>query len=88
MNLRQKLSALIRAVLKEAQENPAFALKLEKALGGPNERPATKKSGRRAPAVLDPLAVMMEQGESALRRELGKLDWETKSLTLSNSTQH
>lgn len=78
MSLQHKLRALVDIVLEEAGHNPAFAEKLTVLLGEarPTEKIAGKRTGRRTPAILDPFAIMQEQGELSLREALRKLDLE------------
>ena len=78
MSLQHKLRALVDIVLEEANHNPAFAEKLGALLGEPRptEKIVGKRTGRRTPAILDPFAIMQEQGELSLREALRKLDLE------------
>jgi hypothetical protein len=80
MTLKQTLRALGAVVLEEAERNPDFAQRLLSALGAGDELPgaktqekpvpATKRRRTRAAAVVDPMAVLADHGEDALRREL------------------
>lgn len=79
MNLKQTLRALSAVVLEEAERNPVFAQRLQRALNIPEARPniaapaipaAVKRRGTRATAILDPMGVLAEQGEGALRQAL------------------
>lgn len=78
MSLQHKLRALVDIVLDEAEHNPAFSEKLTVLLGEARttEKVAGKRTGRRTPAILDPFAIMQEQGELSLREALRKLDLE------------
>jgi hypothetical protein len=82
MALRIKLSRLLAAVIDEAARNPEFAARLEEALDGaslgkrserPDRKAAGRRGGRRAAAVLDPVA-LAQNGEDELRSALGPLD--------------
>jgi hypothetical protein len=65
------------AVAEEASRSTRFANALRGAIAtGGEEPPATKRTGRRAPGVLDPFAVYSEGGEPELRQQLGALDLE------------
>lgn len=84
MPARSKLERLFAVVVAEAARNSDFAERLDEALGGMSSgRAATKRGedgpvrrgGRRAPAVLDPVALAHE-GERQLREALGQLDLE------------
>lgn len=87
MTLGKLLRELAKVVDQEAAQNPQFAQRiddiLERALPKPSGRtPAGERAGsqdkagrkghRRAPAVLDPVALAAE-GESLLRKELSSL---------------
>lgn len=82
MRIRRKLLALARAVADEAEQNPAFAKKLEAVLGleqGRGEVKGAKRVGsrrRRTPAVFDPVAVLRAAGAEGLRSRLLGLDLE------------
>lgn len=82
MNLKQTLRALGAVVLEEADRNPVFAERLQRALNMPEARPSTaavarpaadKRSRARAAAILDPVGILAEQGEGALRQALQPL---------------
>jgi hypothetical protein len=84
MDLKRKLFGLVRVVLDEAAQNPAFRKQLETTLRDDRgsaaraPQPITeekRRGGRRAPAVLDPVE-KARVGESELRSELAKLDLE------------
>ena len=76
MSLHRKLNALVGIVLDEAGRNPVFDEKLGELFGeaSPAKQPSGKRTGRRTPAVLDPVAIMQEKGETSLREALRKLD--------------
>ena len=84
MTLRRKLSRLVLAIADEAGHNADFAARLEDALGG-NSAPrpeegkrsigTNRRGGRRAPAVVDPVALAHE-GERQLRDALEPLSIE------------
>lgn len=78
MNLHRKLRALVDILLDEAEHNPAFAEKLGELFGeaSPAKPHSGKRTGRRTPAVLDPVAIMQEKGETSLREALRALDLE------------
>lgn len=67
-----KLAALFREVVAEAERNPDFAARLDKALS--SETPGWRRS-RRAPARIDPIAVLAN-GEDELRHRLADLSVE------------
>lgn len=82
MNLKQTLRAISTVVLEEADRNPVFAERLQRALNIQEARPsvtapaqptAEKRSRTRAAAVLDPVGVLADQGESSLRQALQPL---------------
>ena len=85
------LKNLLDAVIEEAERNPEFSNKLENILSGsisaePEKASAkmstgAKRSGnRRAPAALDPIA-LIEDGEDALLEQLSNLtDKELKDI--------
>jgi hypothetical protein len=80
MTLENKVAALFEAILVEIRRNPEFAERLATALNGLGkdieaEVPKRGKGGRRAPAVLDPVAVYQE-GDAILRQRLAALDLE------------
>ena len=81
MNLKKTLRALGAVVLEEAERNPEFAQRLARAIGEFEELKNSadpqllpkKRSRTRAAAVVDPIAVLAENGEEMLRRELQPL---------------
>lgn len=80
MTLRERLSALAALIADRAERDPAFAAALDTLFApAPDSkaRPASPRRAqpRRAPAVLDPVAVARE-GEAALRARLAALDLE------------
>lgn len=89
MNIKKKLTALLREVIAEAESNPAFQERLAKALSA-NDKPVKasverkrqakpvehkRPSNRRPPAALDPVQ-LARIGEAELREALAKLDIE------------
>lgn len=76
MTLKQKLRAIGTVVLEEAERNPEFALRLDRALGASEAPLPVKRSRARAAAVIDPVAVLAEHGEDALRSALQPLTLE------------
>jgi hypothetical protein len=90
VNVRTSLHRFMRAVLEEADRNPAFDAALQEALGGlppKTKDPKTSKmaetssgepkraKNRRAPAAFDPVHIV-RSGEAILRQELSKLNIE------------
>ncbi len=91
MKLKTRLTRIAALVVAEAERNPEFAGKLEELLGNPSESPTNSAKrrqepaavnrgpgghrGRRAPAVLDPVALARES-EAVLRERLSELDHE------------
>lgn len=81
MKLTTALQGLMRTIIEEAERNPAFAQRVENAIGigGQNAPPSEPRhkgsSNRRAPAVLDPIEAV-RQGEAALRQKLAALSLE------------
>src|SRR5256885_1371019 len=81
MNLKMTLRALATVILEEADRNPQFAQRLLSALGDVEgegrfanvNRLAPKTPRARPAAVLDPIAILGDHGEQALRRALGPL---------------
>lgn len=65
--MRKKLKELFSVIAAEADTNPEFAAKLARVLG---ESPSERARPKRAPAVLDPVAVIQAEGEPALRQRL------------------
>lgn len=80
-SLKTRLTKLAAAIAEQATRDPEFALKLEDILsnGGvakPKNLPVTKgarKGGRRAPALIDPVAVALSSPEE-LQNSLKSLD--------------
>ncbi len=80
MNIKKQLKAFMAVITEEADRNPDFAEKLAMALGLDKsnqvaKQPVKRRSRRRTPAVLDPVALYSE-GEALLREKLGLLDLE------------
>ena len=85
MKLKTRLAKLAAAVAEQARRDAAFAAELESIMGSGvdalgadgNAKPApvkgTRKGGRRAPAVLDPVDIA-RWGSERLRDALGPLD--------------
>ena len=73
MTLKQTLRSLGAVLIEEAERNPDFARRLQQALGGAQEAPPLKRSRTRTPAVVDPVAVLADHGEDALRARLQPL---------------
>jgi len=69
-----RLRKLFEAILDEARRNKSFSDQLERAFGE-TERPAPRRSNRRAKALLDPFA-LFGTGEQELWTALGKLNVE------------
>jgi hypothetical protein len=86
MNLRERLAVLAGVIADETESNSGFRRRLEAAMA-PQQRDLpvvrgdkvapdlSRKGGRRAPALVDPLA-LARQGEDVLRTELSALDIE------------
>jgi len=75
--LAEAVSKLVVAVADEAARTPRFANALTAAVTSSSPREAgLKRTGRRAPGVIDPFAVYGEIGESGLRSRLSELDLE------------
>ena len=81
MTLKQRLSALVSAIVEETQKNEPFRVNVERALGIntstsaplPRVKGTTKqRKGRRTPAVLDPVE-LARQGEDTLRTKISVL---------------
>lgn len=78
MNLKKTLRALGAVVLDESERNPDFAQRLIVALGeaessvrdGHRTRQSMGKTKSRPAAVIDPVATLADQGETALRSAL------------------
>ena len=80
MAIRKVLRDLAIAVADEAAQNPQFARRLGEILEPTSSQTRRRASARRpahrrAPAVLDPVAVVRD-GEDALRSQLASLDLE------------
>lgn len=90
MSLRKVLRDLAKAVADEAERNPEFAERIRTILGdqitATKRRSASRSAGgtpaenkkrgnRRAPAILDPVALAAE-GEVVVRSQLAPLDLE------------
>lgn len=90
MSVRNSLHRLVRAVLEEAERNPAFDAALQDALGvaPPKSKQPKLQTGeqaasgepkrpknRRSPAALDPVQVV-RSGETVLREQLSRLNVE------------
>lgn len=83
MNIQKTLSAIISVIIEEAERNDAFKVRLERALNvNISPKPskevtgsAKPRSGRRTPAVLDPVEVV-RKGDDVLRARLGVLNLE------------
>lgn len=80
MTIRKVLRDLATAVADEAAQNPEFARTLGEILKSPPPQPrrrtsARRPANRRAPALLDPVAIARD-GEDALRSRLASLDLE------------
>lgn len=82
MNLKTMLSRFAAAVADEAAGNPQFAANLERILGNggseaasASRKPATprRRGGRRAAALVDPVA-LAPQGEASVRAALEPLE--------------
>ncbi|MBV9302154.1 MAG: hypothetical protein JOY62_08470 [Acidobacteriaceae bacterium] len=77
MTVKKALSGLVAAIVEEADRNEPFRTSIERALSiaavsVPATPPPRKKSGRRAPAVLDPIE-LARQSEDVLRKQLRPL---------------
>lgn len=78
MKTRTMLQGIARAIADEAESNPEFDAKLRRVLQLEGKETSASRAGkarRRAPAVLDPVAVVRD-GELALRGRLEALDIE------------
>ena len=81
MKLKTRLTRLASAIAEQASRDPEFARQIEEIMGGsPTTRPkastkspGARKGGRRAPALVDPVAIA-ESGPAALRDALEPLD--------------
>lgn len=81
MNLKSTLRALGAAVLEEVDRNPDFAKRILNALGGTQNaisdgRGGANRKRTRAAAIVDPIAIIADQGEETLRQALQPLDLE------------
>jgi hypothetical protein len=79
MTIKQKLSALVSAIVEETGKNESFRANVEHALGINASRGVPRvgettrqRRGRRTPAVLDPVE-LARQGEGALREKISML---------------
>ena len=70
-----RLRTVFAEVVKEAQDNEAFAERLAAALGE-DEGSRAQRGGRRPPGVLDPYQVLEQTGRDGLRAALEGLDVE------------
>lgn len=84
-NLRDRLSALVDEVCREAEKNPDFLSALEKALTPPKAKPKSKPTAESLPDVI---GILNEQGEAYLRIELGKAPPETLATLLHRLAQY
>ena len=77
--MKTRLARVFRVILDEAEQNAAFASRLDEALGTSAGHAITsvprQARGRRSPAVLDPVSGYRE-GEEALRSRLRDLGLE------------
>lgn len=75
--LATTLSSLIVAIAQEAARTPRFANALQSATS-PNsaDTPKVRRTGRRAPGVIDPFAIYSEADEQGLRERLASLSLE------------
>lgn len=79
MSLRSRLQSILDVILDEADRNHEFAAKLRHTLGADaneEQEKSAKRTSRRAPAQLDPMATLVERGEAGLRAALAQLDIE------------
>lgn len=69
------LARALGVVTREAGRNPRFARSLAQAVaGGEDSRSSPpRRTGRRAPGVIDPFAVYSDGGEETLRARLSEL---------------
>jgi hypothetical protein len=75
--LAATLSSLIAAIANEAVRTPRFANSLQTSLSpGSAEAPRARRTGRRAPGVIDPFAIYDDTDEYGLRERLSSLDLE------------
>lgn len=66
----RKLKELFGIIADEANTNPDFAAKLARVFGGET---APRTRGRRAPAIIDPIAILQSETEQGLRLKLQEL---------------
>lgn len=71
-----KLRKVFAEVVAEAQGNEGFAERLAKVLGDDEEKPSTRRRGRRRPGVLNPFQVLDDAGRDGLETALAELDTE------------
>lgn len=76
MSIENKLKEFIDIVLEEVQSNPDFRKRMERVFESSAAPQGTKKTRRRSPAKLNPIVLLSESGEDALRLELSNLDIE------------
>ncbi|MEV8082199.1 hypothetical protein [Pseudarthrobacter oxydans] len=75
--LAVSLSSLITAIANEAARTPRFANSLQTSLSASlAELPRARRTGRRAPGVIDPFAIYLDTDEKGLRACLADLDLE------------
>ncbi|MET3946815.1 hypothetical protein ABIB49_001514 [Arthrobacter sp. UYCu512] len=75
--LAARLSSLIAAIADEAARTPRFANSLQTALSPSSaELPKARRTGRRAPGVVDPFGIYNDTDEQGLRERLSGLDLE------------
>ncbi|WP_424947190.1 hypothetical protein [Candidatus Spongiihabitans sp.] len=80
MNITKPLKSFMKVIVDEVGQNPEFAKKIAMALGlgeakRYSEQQAKRRSGRRTPAVLDPV-VLVSEGSGELRKKLDSLGLE------------
>lgn len=82
MKVRRKLLELARIVADQAERDPEFAERLTAFLGfeqsqrkkrSAQSSAASRPKNRRCAAILDPVAVIREEGEDVLRSRLSEL---------------
>ncbi|MBF6253131.1 hypothetical protein IU443_21465 [Nocardia farcinica] len=75
--LASSLAALMSTVVQEATRTPRFASALTQTFAPMGvDEPRPKRTGRRAPGIIDPYAVYAESGDDGLRRRLAELSLE------------
>lgn len=75
--LAASLSNLMVAIANEAARTPRFASSLQTSLSPASaELPKARRTGRRAPGVIDPFAIYSDSDEQGLRERLSALDLE------------